>query len=143
MEKIDLREELKSLYSPKTKPEIVDVPECSYLTYTWRGEPGEEAYSESLNALYVAAYTLKFSSKKKGRDLTIMALEGVWWWDKPVIINLEDAPPRDTWNWTSIILVPDYITVVTLDEMKPELVEKKGKSVEKVRLERIHEGRCA
>jgi hypothetical protein len=143
MEKLDLKKELKSLYSPKEKPEIVEVPEFTYLTYNGRGEPGGKAYSEALNALYAAAYTLKFASKKNGRDFSVMTLEGVWWWDDPGIIKLEDAPPRDTWNWKSMILVPDFITKAMLEEVKPELMEKKGKAVEKVRLERIHEGLCA
>ncbi len=143
MEKLDLRKELKSLYSPKEKPEIVEVPEFTYLTYMGRGEPGGKAYSEALNALYAAVYTLKFASKKNGRDFSVMTLEGVWWWDDSGIINLEDAPPRDTWNWKSMILVPDFITKAMLEEVKPELMEKKGKAVEKVRLERIHEGLCA
>jgi len=143
MEKIDLRKELKNFYSPKERPEIVDVPEFNYLTYTGRGEPGGETYSDALNALYSAAYTLKFASKKGGRDFTVMTLEGLWWWDDPKIIDLKDAPPRETWNWTSMILVPDFITTAVLDEVKPGLIEKKGKAVEKVRLERIHEGLCA
>jgi hypothetical protein len=42
-----------------------------------------------------------------------------------------------------MILVPDFITATMLEEAKPELVEKKGRAVEKVRLERIHEGLCA
>jgi hypothetical protein len=140
MEKIDLRKELKQFYSPKAKPEIVDIPEFSFLTYTGRGEPGGEAYQESINALYGAAYTLKFASKKEGRDFTVMPLEGLWWWDDPGIFNLDDAPPRETWNWTSMILVPDFVTEVKLDEIRPDLVEKKGKAVERVKLQRIHEG---
>jgi len=143
MEKLDLRKELKSIYSPKEKPEIVEVPEFTYLTYTGRGEPGGKAYSEALNALYAVVYTLKFASKKNGRDFSVMTLEGIWWWDDSGIINLEDAPPRDTWNWKSMILVPDLITKAMLEEVKPELMEKKGRAVEKVRLERIHEGLCA
>ncbi len=143
MEKSDLRKELKRLYSPKERPELVDVPELSYLTYTGRGEPGGAAYTESLNALYSSVYTLKFASKKRGRDFTVMTLEGLWWWDDPSVVNLEDAPPRETWNWTSMIVVPDFVTAEMLEEVKPELVEKKGKAVEKVRLERLHEGLCA
>ena len=45
MEKYDLRKELKRLYAAKEKPELVDVPEISYLTYTGRGEPGGAAGS--------------------------------------------------------------------------------------------------
>ena len=66
MEKYDLKKELKRLYSAKEKPEFVNVPEINYLTYTGRGEPGGVAYTEGLGAIYAAAYTLKFASKKKG-----------------------------------------------------------------------------
>lgn len=143
MEKIDLRKELKRLYSPEEKPELVDVPELSYLTYTGRGEPGGAAYTESLNALYSSVYTLKFASKKRGRDFTVMTLEGLWWWDDPGVVNLEDAPPRETWNWTSMIVVPDFVTTEMLEGVKPDLIEKKGKAVERVKLEKPHEGLCA
>ncbi len=143
MEKYDLKKELKRLYSAKEKPEFVNVPEINYLTYTGRGEPGGVAYTEGLGALYAATYTLKFASKKKGRDFTIMGLEGLWWWDDPRIVNLEHAPPRDTWNWISLIAVPDFVTSVMLEEARPEMVKKKGKTLENVRLERINEGLCA
>ncbi len=143
MQKIELRKQLKPFYTAKEKPELIDVPDINYLTYSGRGEPGGEAYSEGLNALYSSVYTLKFNSKKAGRDFTVMGLEGLWWWDDPRIVNLEDAPPRDTWNWTSIIAVPDFITSEMLDNIKPNLVKKKGKAVERVTLEIIHEGLCA
>jgi hypothetical protein len=143
MEKYDLKKELKHLFSAKEKPELVNVPEINYLTYTGRGEPGGVAYTEGLSALYAAAYTLKFASKKKGRDFTVMGLEGLWWWDDSGIVNLEDAPPRDTWNWMSLIAVPDFVTSVMLEDAMPEMIKKKGKTLEKVRFERINEGLCA
>jgi hypothetical protein len=143
MEKIDLRKQFKELYSPKEKPEIVDIPKFGYLTYTGRGEPGGVAYTVALNALYSAIYTLKFAFKKDGRDFMVMPLEGLWWWDNPKVVNLEDVPPRETWNWTSMIMVPDLVTHEMLEELKPEIVEKKGNSVKKVRLERFKEGLSA
>jgi len=143
MEKYNLKKELRRFYSAKEKPELVDVPEISYLTFMGRGEPGGEAYNEGLGALYATAYTLKFESKKKGRDFTVMGLEGLWWWDSTNIINLEEAPPRETWNWMSLIAVPEFVTSDKLEELRPELVKKKGKALGKVKLERIHEGLCA
>jgi hypothetical protein len=142
MEKLDLKKELKKYYSPKEKPETVDVPEFSYLTYVGRGEPGGEAYSEALNALYGVAYTLKFASKRQGRDFTVMGLEGQWWWDDPRIFDIANAPPRSEWNWKSMILIPDFVTQKMLEEVKPELVEKKGIAVERVKREKIREGLC-
>ena len=72
-----------------------------------------------------------------------MGLEGLWWWDDPRIVNLEDAPPRNTWNWISLIAVPDFITSVMLENARSEMIKKKGKTLENVRLERINEGLCA
>jgi hypothetical protein len=123
MEIIDLRKELRAR--------------------TGRGEPGGNSYNEALNALYGAVYTLKFASKKKGNDFTIMPLEGLWWRDDSNIMNLEEAPPRETWNWTSMILVPDSMTPSMFEEIRPELLEKKGKVADRVKLERLNEGLCA
>jgi hypothetical protein len=72
-----------------------------------------------------------------------MALEGIWWWDNPSITDVVNAPPREEWNWKSMILVPDYITSVMLEEIKPDFIKKKGNSVEKVKLERFHDGLSA
>ena len=139
----DLRKELKKLYSPKEKPEIVDVPSLNYLTYTGRGEPGGPNYTDSINSLYSTVYTLKFASKKKGSDFTVMPLEGIWWWDDGEAFLFEKAPPKEKWNWISMIVVPDWVTAEMLEELRPELIKKKGKGVAKVKLEKIDEGLSA
>ncbi|MCX6642660.1 MAG: GyrI-like domain-containing protein [Candidatus Bathyarchaeota archaeon] len=143
MEKIDLKKILKSIYSARESPEILDVPEGLFLTYSGRGAPGGKVYSEALNALYSTAYTLKFDQKKKGRDFSVMALEGLWWWDDESIVNLEEAPPRETWNWTSMIRVPDFVTKEMVEELKPGITEKKGLLVDRVILDHFHEGLSA
>ena len=143
MEKIDLKKELKSIYSAREKPEIIDVPEGLFLTYSGRGAPGGKMYIEALNALYSTAYTLKFDQKKMGRDFTVMALEGLWWWDDDKRVNLEEAPPRETWNWTSMIRVPDFVTNEMVEALKPGIIEKKGIEVNRVILDHFHEGLCS
>lgn len=140
MEKIDLKKGLKKFYSARERPEIIDVPEGLFLTYSGRGAPGGEAYSEALNVLYSTAYTLKFDQKKMGRDFTVMTLEGLWWWDDKKIVNLEEAPPRETWNWTSMIRVPDFVTDEIVNALKPGITEKKGLVVDRVTLDHFHEG---
>lgn len=140
MEKIDLKKGLKSIYSAREKPEIIDVPEGNFLTYSGRGPPGGKEYSEALNALYSTVYTLKFDQKKKGQDFTVMTLEGLWWWDDDKIVSLEEAPPKETWNWTSMIRVPDFVTDEMVKELKPGINEKKGIVVDRVSLDHFHEG---
>ena len=143
MDKLDLRKELKRYYTAKRKPEIVDVPPGKFLNYTGRGAPEGEAYQAALAALYGLSYTLKFKSKAEGRDFTVMALEGLWWWDDPTVFDLDEAPPREEWNWKSMIRQPDFITQEMVDEVRPEVREKRGPAVDAVALETFNEGLSA
>jgi hypothetical protein len=143
MSKLDLRKKLKAYYTAKNKPEIIDVPPGKFLAIIGKGEPGGEAYSAALQSLYGLSYTLKFKSKADGLDFTVMALEGLWWWDDPSIFDLENAPPREEWNWKSMIRQPDFVTDEMLEEIRPEVKEKRGPAVDDVVLEAFHEGLSA
>jgi len=143
MPKLDLRKELKQFYSAKKKPQLIDVTPGKFLTYHGKGAPGGEAYQEALQALYGAAYKIKFKCKAEDHDFTVMALEGLWWWDDRTAFTLADAPPRETWNWISMIRMPDYVSVDLLEALKPSIKEKRGDSVDLVKLEEFHEGLSA
>ena len=140
--KIDLKKQLKHLYSSSKKPNIVDVPPAKFLTITGRGEPGGEAYQAALNALYSVAYTVKFKAKAAGRDFVVMTLEGLWWWDDPEASIGE--VPKEEWNWKSMIRQPDFTTQEMVEEAKADAKEKKGlKEIERIVLEEYHEGLSA
>jgi len=143
MSKLDLRKELKQYYTAKKKPEVIDVPPGNFLAIVGRGAPSGDAYTAALQALYGLSYTLKFKSKAEGLDFTVMALEGLWWWDDPNVFDLEGAPPQEEWNWKSMIRQPDFITQETVDEVRPEVREKRGPAVDDVVLETFHEGLSA
>jgi hypothetical protein len=143
MSKLDLRKELKEYYTAKRKPEIIDVPPGNFLTILGRGAPEGEEYAVAMQALYGLSYALKFRCKGEGRDFTVMALEGLWWWDDPAVFDLEGAPPREEWNWKSMIRQPDFITQEMVDEVRPEVREKRGPAVDDVALETFHEGLSA
>ena len=142
MSKLDLRKELKQYYTAKKKPEIIDVPPGRFLTIVGKGDPNGEEYQNALQALYGLSYTLKFKSKADGRDFTVMALEGLWWIDEGVF-DLENPAPRGTWNWKSMIRQPDFITEEMVEESKLSVREKRGSTVDKVRLETFNEGLSA
>jgi hypothetical protein len=142
MSKLDLRKELKKYYTAKRKPEIIDVPPGKFLAIDGRGEPGGEAYAAGLQALYGLSYTLKFKCKAEGRDFTVMTLEGLWWFDDAGF-SFETAPPREEWNWRSMIRQPDFITSAMVDEIRPEVREKRGPAVDDIVLETFHEGLSA
>ena len=143
MGKLDLRKELKEFYSARKKPSIVDVPEGVFLRYSGRGAPEGEVYQNALQALYGLAYTIKFKCKKEDRDFSMMALEGLWWWDDLSVFTLADAPPREEWNWISMIRMPDYVDEGLLQEVRADVREKRGKAVDDVKLESFHEGLSA
>ncbi len=141
-EKLDLRKQLRHLYSSPRKPNIVKVPQAKFLTITGRGEPGGKAYQAAMNALYSVAYTVKFVSKARGRDFTVMTLEGLWWFDDPEA-SFDDVP-REEWNWKSMIRQPDFVTEGLVEEAKAVAKAKKGlDEIDDVVLEGFHEGTSA
>ncbi len=81
MDKIDLKRELKTLYTAAPGAvSVVDVPPMHFLMIDGHGDPNTaEEYRAAVEALYGLAYPLKFRLKKDGRDYTVMPLEGLWW----------------------------------------------------------------
>jgi hypothetical protein len=142
MEKVDLMKELKHLYRPSKKEvTAVDVPPLKYLMIDGQGAPGGEEYGIALGALYSVAYTLKFSSKAQGLDFKVMPLQGLWWADDMAAFAEAD---KETWKWTAMILVPDFVTEEAVEEAKAQAMEKKGlPAISRVRLETYHEGPSA
>jgi hypothetical protein len=57
--------EEKHLYQPKTVPELIEVPEMTFLAVDGRGNPNETdgAYGKALELLYALSYTIKMSPK--------------------------------------------------------------------------------
>ena len=142
MTRLDLRKELKRYYTAKRKPELIDVPEGRFLAILGKGDPNGREYQEAAQALYGLSYTLKFDQKAKGRDYTVMHLEGLWWVEGGVF-DLNDPAPREQWRWKSMIRQPSIIAEEMVEEMRPKVREKSGPKVDEVKLESFHEGLCA
>ncbi|MDE3090429.1 MAG: GyrI-like domain-containing protein [Chloroflexota bacterium] len=150
MKKLDLRKDLKYLYSPSAKKvEIVDVPKMNFLMLDGVGNPNtSQEYQDALGALYNVAYTLKFMLKLKIKpavDYPVMALEGLWWVEGVEQFTMEQLMGRkDEWKWTMMIMQPDIITRDLVAQAIDEARRKKDSpSLDKIRLERYNEGRCA
>jgi hypothetical protein len=142
MTKLDLKKELKELYTAKKKPEIVDVPPGRFLSVLGRGAPEGDEYAASIGALYSLSYTLKFMSKEEGQDFVVMPLETLWWFDDPTASA--DEVPREKWNWKTMIRQPDFIKVDTVERIKPEVAQKKQiHAVKETVLESLDEGLSA
>jgi len=138
--KVDFKKTLNHLYNPPKKFVVVDVPEMHYLMVDGHGDPNTaQEYQDALEALYAVAYKLKFLSKQKlEKDYTVPPLEGLWW-----AANLETFVTREksAWDWTMMIMVPDWITPVHFEEAIAQV--RKGKNpvaLGKVRLDSYREG---
>lgn len=143
MDKIDLKKELKHLYSPSSKEVVaVDVPDMSFLIIDGEGAPASQQYMASIETLFGVSYALKFMVRKnKGVDYAVMPLEGLWWTDDMAKFSVDR---KDEWKWTSMIMQPKYVTAAAV-ELAVEHVGKKKDlpALPKLRFESFHEGLSA
>ena len=145
MAKLDLVRDLKELYKPSAREAaLVDVPPMSFLMIDGQGDPNtSQDYVAALEALYSVAYTLKFMIKKgpAAVDYGVMPLEGLWWSDD---MNAFVAGRKDSWQWTSMIMQPEFVTRELFEEAVGQAAKKKTlPALSKIRLEEFAEGRAA
>jgi hypothetical protein len=144
MTKIDFKKELKHLYRPTTKEfVVVDVPPMQFLMIDGHGDPNTaQEFSDAVEALYAVSYKLKFTSKKElGKDYVVMVLEGLWWAeDMSAFIRGE----KSAWDWTVMIMQPEWITQEMVEETVRQVEESKGLvALPRLRLDTYHEGLAA
>jgi len=147
MEKLDLKKDFKQLYTASAKtPQVLDVPQLNFLRIDGAIETGQAPgtsplFQENMQALYGAAYTLKFMIKQRPIDpvdYPVLAFEGLWWVeDGHFDINI-----KDNWFYTLQILQPELVTPELLAEALVKLRKKKGnlEAFSRLRLEAFHEG---
>ena len=142
----DFKKEYKEFYMPKSKPEIVAVPKANYIAVRGKGDPNDEggAYQQAVGILYAVAYTLKMSYKTDYRiegffDYVVPPLEGFWWQDGVGGIDYSD---KSTFNWISVIRLPDFVTQKDFDWATGEAEKKKHLDCSKAEFLTIDEGLC-
>jgi hypothetical protein len=143
MDRLDLKKLHKPLYTAKEAPALIEVPELGYLMVDGHGDPNDNPlFTDGMGALHGLAYTLKFMLKKQGvADYGVMGLQGLWWAEDPDDFQ---AGQREHWQWTLMILQPDFVTPELVEAARVEVARKKvAPRLEEVRLERLAEGLCA
>ena len=144
MKKIDFKKELKHLYGGKVgEMVLVDVPKMNFLMVDGKGNPNtSEEFKLAIEALYPVSYTLKFTCKKElEKDYGVMPLEGRFWTKDDVEF---DADNKDAWQWTLMVMQPDFITKKMADEAIESVRGKKNPpAIDKLRFESFEEGRAA
>lgn len=142
----DYKKEYKEYYMPAKKPTIIEIPEMKFLTVRGSGNPNEEEgeYQRAITLLYGIAYTLKMSYKSERKiegffEYVVPPLEGFWWQEKGVGV---DYSQKDTFQWISIIRLPDFITEEDVVWAKKAAAEKKKMDFTDVEYFTYNEGLC-
>jgi hypothetical protein len=133
----------EKLYEASRLPELVRVPELTFVMIDGHGDPNTSAeYREAIQALYGLSYTLKFGLKKElGLNYRVGPLEGRWWADD---MDEFAIGRKADWHWTAMIAQPDVVTRDRFGRARAEVQRKKGlAALERARLERFDEGLAA
>lgn len=142
-EKIDFKKTLASYRAKRGAFEIIEVPELQYLAIDGEGDPNTSpVYTESIQALYPVAYTLKFASKhQSGRDYVVPPLEGLWWADD--MASFTSSRDKSRWKWTLMLMTPDWIDRAMYDAVVEAVRAKSAPMrLDDVRLMTLAEGTC-
>ena len=142
----DFKKEYKEFYMPKNKPEIVSIPQANYIAVRGRGNPNEEngEYKKAVGVLYAIAYTLKMSYKSTYKiegfyEYVVPPLEGFWWQED---IDGVDYSDKSSFNWISVIRLPNFIKLKDFDWAVDEATRKKKIDCSIAEFLTINEGLC-
>lgn len=141
MEKVDLKRARKALFTaPLNRFVPIEAPPVVYLMADGHGDPNSTPeYRLAVESLYSMAYAIKFACKARGRDFVVSPLEGLWSAPNPESFT---ARRKDEWDWTMMIMVPDYVDRETFREARARSEDKRGKLSATLRLETLDEGLC-
>ena len=142
----DYKKEYKEFYMPGSTPEIVTVPVTNYVAVRGKGDPNQEggAYQKALGILYGVAYTIKMSYKGSHKiegffEYVVPPLEGFWWQDGVAGV---DYANKDTFNWISVIRLPEFVTKEDFDWAVTEAGVKKKMDCSSAEFLTVDEGLC-
>lgn len=146
--KHEWRKKEKGIYIPKNSPEIIKIPEYNFLTIKGEGNPNNEFFSEYIGVLYAVSYAIKMGLKQgtapKGYfDYTVYPLEGVWDINEAAKKTYKGSINKDDLVFKLMIRQPDFVDDQLAKHMIDQTKEKKPHVLlEKVRFEKITEGKC-
>lgn len=142
----DFKKEYKQFYMPGNKPNIVALPAANYIAVRGRGDPNEEggAYQQAIAVLYSVAYTLKMSYKTEYKiegffEYVVPPLEGLWWQEGADGVDYSD---KASFNWISLIRLPDFVTKADFDWAVETASKKKKLDCSGAEFLTLEEGLC-
>ncbi len=142
----DYKKEYKEYYMPPKKPTIVTVPRMDYIAVRGQGNPNEEGgeYKQAIGLLYGIAFTIKMSYRGSHKidgyfSYVVPPLEGLWWQEG--VAGIDDSH-KETFQWISMIRLPDFVKKEDFDWAVAEATQKKQTDYSKVEFFAYEEGLC-
>ena len=142
----DYKKEYKEFYLPKNKPAIVTLPPMNFIAVRGQGDPNQEdgEYKAAMQMLYGVAFTIKMSKLGDHRiegyfDYVVPPLEGFWWQEG---VQGIDYARKDSFQWISVIRLPDFVTQADFDWAVDEATRKKKTDFSKAYFMTYDEGLC-
>lgn len=147
MDSIDYKKE--KYYKAKTTPEFTEIPKMLFVMVDGKGAPestnGETEFQSAMQAMFGIVYTIKFWGKKHPTPdnyskFTLAPVEGLWWIKGT---HQFDMNKPESWQWTVMLRVPEFITPDFFNEVVNDCIDKKQSDIyKKARLEYYQEGLC-
>lgn len=137
----DIKKQHKNLYAPKPGNfEIVEVPPLKFLMADGHGDPNTStAYRNVIEALYATSYAVRAVAKTRLEKVhTVAPLEGLWSADDLQVFRTGE---KSAWDWTMMIVQPDWITTELVEEAVAATRKKKLRALDLIRFEGYTEGR--
>ena len=142
----DYKKEYKEFYLPPKTPEFIDIPSMNFAAVRGKGNPNEEdgEYKSSIGLLYGIAFTIKMSRlgsrKIEGYfEYVVPPLEGLWWQKG---VSGIDYSKKETFEWISMIRLPDFVKKEDFDWAVAEATKKKGLDCSRTEFFTYREGLC-
>lgn len=135
MENINLKSELKELYTASSKvPSIIEIPTMNYIKLDGMGTPKDKEFQYAAETLYPIAYTLKFMVRQSlNLDFKVMPMEVLWRIDRE----------KKKFFWTMMVMQPECITGELFETACKRVQEKfSPKLLDEARFEDLTEGIC-
>ena len=142
----DYKKEYKEFYLPPKKPQIITISPMNFVAVQGKGDPNdpEGEYQAAMEVLYGLAYTIKMSYKGSHRmegffEYVVPPLEGLWHQQG---VDGVDYAHKETFEWTSMIRLPEFVTWEEFDWAVQEATAKKKRDFSTAEFRTYDEGLC-
>ena len=142
----DYKKEYKEFYLPPKVPGIAEIPTMNYVAVRGKGNPNDpdREYKRAMSLLYGISFTIKMSYKGSHRiegyfPYVVPPLEGLWWQDG---ISGIDYANKDSFQWISMIRLPEFVTKEEFDWAVREAETKKQTDFSRAEFFTYNEGLC-